>query len=252
MTGLSEFRVRLYEARDRQAVRTLCCDTGFFGSPIDPVFQDRDLFADFFTDYYLRREPDSAFVVETEAGLQGYLLGARYPFRHQLFSIWQAPLLATKVLTRFRRYNRATRNYLGWILRNSRKEVPSAPRQVGHFHVNLLPQVRSIRVFRELLNTYLGFLYQSGVKQISAQLVTFEDRRSVQMLERYGFRVLNQSRITKFQQYTDKAVYLSTILKDLDMHADGRVVYPTREQKPMASHRGVSPKPAIRLRKPSN
>src|SRR5689334_23432454 len=161
MMGPSEFRVRVYEPRDRQAVRSLCCDTGFLGSPIDPVFQDRDLFADFFTDYYLRCEPDSAFVVETEPGLQGYLLGARYPLRHQLFSIQQAPLLATKVLTRFWRYDRATRNYLGWILRNSRNEVPPAPRQVGHFHANLLPQVRSIRVFRELLNTYLAFLYQS-------------------------------------------------------------------------------------------
>jgi hypothetical protein len=238
MTGLSEFIVRLYEPRDRQAVRALCCDTGFLGSPIDPVFQDRDLFADFFTDYYLRCEPDSAFVVETEAGLQGYLLGARYPLRHQLFSIRQAPFLAAKVLTRFWRYNRATRNYLGWILRNSRKEVPPAPRQIGHFHVNLLPHVRSVRICRELLNTYLAFLYGAGVKRISAQFVTFEDRRSVQLLERYGFRVLNQSRITKFRQYTDKPVYLSTIVKDLSLHADGRALYPTREQKPISSYRG--------------
>ena len=238
MTGLSEFRVRLYEPRDRPAVRALCCDTGFLGSPIDPVFQDRDLFADFFTDYYLRCEPDSAFVVETEAGLQGYLLGARYPLRHQLFSLQQAAMLAAKMLTRFSGYNQATRNYFAWILRNSWKEVPSAPRHVGHFHINLLPQARSIRVCRELLNTYLAFLYRSGVKQISAQFVTFEDRRSVQMLERYGFRVINQSRISKFQRYTDKPIYLSTIAKDLTLHPDGRVLYPTREQKPMVSHHG--------------
>jgi hypothetical protein len=237
MTGPSEFRVRPYEPRDREAVRALCCDTGFLGKPIDPIFQDRDLFADFFTDYYLRCEPDSAFVVETEAGLQGYLLGTRYPLRHQLFSVRQAPLLAIKVLTRFSRYDRATRNYLVWILLNSRTEVPSAPRRVGHFHVNLLPHVRSIRVFRELLNTYLGFLYRAGVQQISAQFITFEDRRSVQLLERYGFRVLNQSRITKFQQYTDKPVYLSTIVKDLTLHSDGRALFPSREEKSGRSYR---------------
>jgi hypothetical protein len=225
----TEFIVRSYEPRDRDAVRALCCDTGFLGRPIDPIFEDRDLFADFFTDYYLRCEADSAFVVETKNGLRGYLLGTRYPLRHQLFSIYQAPSLATRVLTRFWGYGQTTRSYFAWILLNSWKEVPSAPRRVGHFHVNLLPQVRSIRVFRGLLNTYLKFLHRSGVKQISAQFVTFEDRRSVQLLERYGFQVLNQSQITKFRQYTDQLVYLSTIVKDLTLHADGRALFPSRE-----------------------
>ena len=45
------------------AVRALCCETGFLGKAIDPVFEDRELFADFLTDYYLKHEPDSAFVL---------------------------------------------------------------------------------------------------------------------------------------------------------------------------------------------
>ena len=49
--------IRNYRPSDRQAVRALCCDTGFLGQPIDPVFGDRDLFADFLTTYYLDAEP---------------------------------------------------------------------------------------------------------------------------------------------------------------------------------------------------
>ena len=60
--GLRPFIVRRYTSADRTAVREVCCQTGFLGQPIDPVFEDRDLFADFFTDYYLRCEPDAAFV----------------------------------------------------------------------------------------------------------------------------------------------------------------------------------------------
>jgi len=49
--ALKEFQVRQYRDSDRAAVRALCCDTGFLGAPIDPVFEDRELFADFLTDY---------------------------------------------------------------------------------------------------------------------------------------------------------------------------------------------------------
>ncbi|MEY2575833.1 MAG: hypothetical protein QOF80_1320, partial [Verrucomicrobiota bacterium] len=46
------FTIRSYRATDRAAVRRLCCQTGFLGDPIDPVYQDNELFADFLTTYY--------------------------------------------------------------------------------------------------------------------------------------------------------------------------------------------------------
>ena len=57
---------RKYRPSDRAAVRRLCCETGFIGNPIDPVFEDRELFADFLTAYYTDFEPESAFVVEMD------------------------------------------------------------------------------------------------------------------------------------------------------------------------------------------
>jgi len=39
------FLIRGYRTLDREAVRKLCCDTGFLGEPIDPVYEDRELFA---------------------------------------------------------------------------------------------------------------------------------------------------------------------------------------------------------------
>ena len=92
----ADFIVRPYESADREAVRDLCCRTGFLGKPIDPVFEDRDLFANFLTDYYLRCEPESSFVVTIDDTIKGYLLGCRFPRRHQLFSIRQSVSLAAK------------------------------------------------------------------------------------------------------------------------------------------------------------
>ena len=61
------FLIRGYRRSDREAVRKLCCDTGFLGHPIDPVYEDRELFADFLTTYYTDHEPESCFLLEATA-----------------------------------------------------------------------------------------------------------------------------------------------------------------------------------------
>jgi hypothetical protein len=45
----ARIRVRPYRAHDLPAVRRICADTGFLGKPINPVFEDRELFADYLT-----------------------------------------------------------------------------------------------------------------------------------------------------------------------------------------------------------
>src|SRR6201997_3976693 len=218
------FAVRAYQPSDREAVRDLCCRTGFLGKPIDPVFEDRELFADFLTDYYLTCEPDSAFIVTVDDAVVGYLLGCRFPRRHQIFSVRQSVFLGAKALFRLPRYQAESRRYIRWIALNAWREVPEAPRDVGHFHVNFLPEIKRIAVFRAVLEHFLRFLFDHGVKQISAQMVTFDDRRTIRLFERYGFKVLNRSRITKFERFTPEPVYLSTIIKDI-VEKDGRVLY---------------------------
>ena len=71
MTDESKFTIRSYRASDREAVRHLCCQTGFLGQPIDPVYEDRELFADFLTTYYTDHEPESSFVIERDGELFG-------------------------------------------------------------------------------------------------------------------------------------------------------------------------------------
>src|SRR2546422_6638559 len=75
------FLIRGYRRSDREAVRKLCCETGFLGDPIDPVYEDRELFADFLTTYYTDHEPESCFLLEVDGEIRGYLLGSRKPLR---------------------------------------------------------------------------------------------------------------------------------------------------------------------------
>jgi hypothetical protein len=228
MSSENSFTIRSYRATDRDAVRRLCCQTGFLGTPIDPVYEDRQLFADFLTTYYTDWEPESSFVVEIDGEIRGYLLGSRRPFRNQLYSFWQNVSLFLKGLTRYFRYHEASRRFIRWTLVHGWREVPAAPRRVPHFHLNLLPDARKMSTTRALMSAYLSYLYRCGEKRVYGQIVTFESRRGEKMFERYGFKVLNRAEITKYKAFYPQSVYLSTVIKNLETAEPLRVTSRSR------------------------
>ncbi len=210
------YTIRSFRATDREAVRHLCCQTGFLGEPIDPVYEDRELFADFLTTYYTDHEPESSFVVERDGKLHGYLLGCRKPLWNQVYSLYQNIVLFLRALLRYPRYNARSRRFILWLLMNGWREVPAAPRRTPHFHINLLPDARSISTTRALFGAYFSYLYAHGEKRVYGQIVTFESRRGEKMFERYGFRILDRAEITKYKNLHPESVYLTTVIKNLE------------------------------------
>jgi len=228
MSHEKPFTIRSYRNTDRDAVRRLCCQTGFLGTPIDPVYEDRQLFADFLTTYYTDHEPESSFVVEIDGEIRGYLLGSRKPLFNQLYSFWQNISLFLKALARYFRYHDASRRFVRWTLAYGWREVPAAPRRVPHFHINLLPDARKMSTTRALMSAYLSYLYRCGEKRVYGQIVTFESRRGEKMFERYGFKVLNRAEITKYKRFYPQSVYLSTVIKNLETAEPLRVTSRSR------------------------
>ena len=207
--------VRPYEPRDREVVRWLCCQTGFLGKPIDPVFEDRELFADYLTSYYTDIEPESCFVLEQEGAVKGYLLGSRRPLRQQIHSFFHNLRLFATGMIRYPRYNKPTREFIHWILRNSWREVPAVPRRTAHFHFNVLPEAQSFAGTHVMMNAYFDYLRSKGEKAVFGQMVTFESRRGARVMERFGFQVLEKREITKWRNKHPEPVYLTTAVKQL-------------------------------------
>lgn len=210
--------VRPYRTEDRTAVRSICCETGFMGDPVDPLFADRDAFADFFTRYYTDYEPENCLVATDGDQVVGYLLGCCRPRRHR----WRQPwLLATrvipKVIGRFLagRYERQSRRFLFWVVFRASRETPDAPADAGHFHINLLPAHRRGRLGRKLVFGFLDSLPARGITRIYGQIQTRDDRRTERLFERYGFRLLDRREITKFKRFDPAPVYVSTVFLDL-------------------------------------
>ena len=210
------FVIRSYRPADRAAVRRLCCQTGFLGEPIDPVYEDHELFADFLTTYYTDHEPESSFVLELDGEICGYLLGSRRPLFNQLYSFQQNLVLGFRALLRYHRYNERSRRFVRWVLSHGWREVPAAPRRTPHFHINLLPEARKMSTTRALFSAYFAYLYGTGERRVYGQIVTFESRRGERMFERYGFRVMNRAEITKYKAFYPESVYLSTVIKNLE------------------------------------
>lgn len=211
-----QITIRPFAATDREAVRTLCCETGFLGQPIDPVFEDRELFADYLTAYYTDWEPESSFVLLVNGRLRGYLLGSRHPWRQQMYGFYQNFSLFLRGVIRYPRYNAASRKFIHWIVGSGWREVPAAPRRTAHFHINLLPDARQVATTKLLIQAYLDYLKACGERRVYGQMVVFESRRGAKMFERYGFKVVNRSEITKYRDIHPEPVYLCTVIKDLE------------------------------------
>lgn len=209
--------IRKYHPRDRAAIRRICCETGFLGNPIDPVFEDRDLFADFLTSYYTDREPESLFVLESDGQVAGYLSGCRHPWRRQAQLATLVPHAFLRVCRRylFRHYKPATRRYLEWFVARGHWETPPRPPGTPHFHVNLLPHARGLAGTKALIDAFLEYLRKEGDRAVYGQMVVYEDRRTDSLFSRFGFNVLNRREITKFREHYAGRVFLCTAWKDL-------------------------------------
>src|SRR5437870_530561 len=166
MSSEKKFEIRHLQPADRARVRELCCETGFLGNPIDPVFEDRELFADYLTAYYTNWEPESSFVLLLNGEIRGYLLGSRRPFLQQCYAFYLNLSLFIRGTLRYRRYNAASKKFVQWILRTAWREVPAAPRRTAHFHINLLADARQVATTRALTDSYLQYLHACGEKRV--------------------------------------------------------------------------------------
>ena len=213
--------VRPYRPGDRAVIRRICADTGFLGQPIDPVFEDRELFADYLTGYYTDVEPESTFVCELDGEVKGYIMGSRFPRKKALYETLHVPLLALRGAWRYfmRPYNAASRRYVRWILTQSRREVPFTPPGIPHMHFNILAEGRSVAATRDLVDTFLDYLHAHGEKQVYGQVVSHGSRRGDRMFARYGFRVVDQREVTKYREFYPERVQLLTVVKDLELNS---------------------------------
>jgi len=194
-------RIRNYWESDRKAVHQLCCDTGFLGSPIDHVFQDRELFAALFARPYLDQEPEWALVAEAHGQVVGYLLGSigkDFELARLRGDIQTACQMVFRLATgRYARHRRS-RQFVRWVLASGFWEQPKHPKDAAHFHFNIHKHYRGRGLGRRLWKVYEERLHSAGVKQCYGAFFSCPQRRPESVYARYGFTVFDRRQTTLF------------------------------------------------------
>jgi hypothetical protein len=213
------FIIRSFKPEDREAVRWICCETGYLGKPVNPLFQDREIFADYLTKYYTDIEPETSVVLEQDGKITGYVLGCRFPKKQIRFNLKLYLSLFFRGIWRyFFQYNEASKKFVRWIITQGWRQVPHTPENMPHFHINHLPKSRKVEHTHAILDYFFKILVTAGEKNVYGQVIVFEKRRGERMFARYGFKVLDRVEVTKYRDLTDKPVYLFTVVKDLEKH----------------------------------
>lgn len=210
-------KIRPYSPSDRKAVRDICCDTGFMGNPIDPIFVDRDAFADFFTSYYTDIEPEHALVAEDDGRIVGYLLGCMSYNSVNRRTLWlilsrTVPRIIGRVFTL--QYNKASFKFLCWFLFKAAGQTPKSVPEAAHFHINMYSEYRTGFAGRRLIFPFVNSVAKQGIKGVYGQMQVYEDRRSEKVFERYGFKFIDRKQITKFKDYYDEPVWVATVYNE--------------------------------------
>jgi GNAT superfamily N-acetyltransferase len=188
------------------------------GNPIDPLFTDREVFADFFTRYYTDWEPESCLVAQMDGQVVGYLTGClRYRSYPAIQKFIISGIIVPKVLLRLAtlKYDEQDAQFLRWVMLRAMRETPKCPPKAAHFHINILRPWRNKGAARKLIFSFLDSLAHRGMSQVYGQIQTYEDRRAARLFERYGFKLYDQRRVTKFNTLHSKEVYVSTFFKEL-------------------------------------
>lgn len=168
--------IRAYRPEDREAVRQICRRTAYRNRGSDSVFEDGELFADYWTRYYTDFEPESCLVVEEDGEVIGYLLGCKDTQEHiRVMSRRIVPAVLGRALWRlgtFQYRQASSRRMLYWLITRGWRESPEIPleRFPAHYHCNILRKGFGKNYYSELVLRFLDQLDAAGVPGLHGQI----------------------------------------------------------------------------------
>lgn len=197
-----QITVRRYKPEDRDAIRRICCDTGFLGNPIETIFSDREIFADLFTNPYLDYGAEWAWVAEDGGKVVGYLLGSISPsFNYTLmYSGFQTTVkMIKRAATGCYASHPRSRHFIRWLLTSGYREQPKHPENAAHLHLNIEKSHRGRGLGLRLWQAFEQQLESLGIRNCYGAFFSRPRRRPETVYSRLGFSVFDRKATTIFQ-----------------------------------------------------
>ena len=194
MKAQADVVVRPYASADRRQVRRICYETGYMGEPADWFWRDSESFADMFCGYYTDREPESAFIVEIDGVVSGYLLGAL-----DASAAWNPAVVGGRhILRRGIAFRRGTAPFVWRFMKDGLVDLAlrrvkvseldfEDPRWPAHLHIDLLPIARGRGAGRRLVSCWFERLRSANIAGCHLQTMA-ENTNAIAFFEAVGFR----------------------------------------------------------------
>ncbi|HEY5106963.1 MAG TPA: GNAT family N-acetyltransferase [Caulobacteraceae bacterium] len=188
--------IRGYRGADLDALYDIALQTGASGTDATGLYRDPRLVGHVYAAPYASLEPESAFVVEDEAGVGGYIVGCKdtRAFEARLEAEWWPTLKPTygdPHPTPHEGWDHDQR--LSYLIYHP----PHAPTRVveefpAHLHINLLPRLQGQGLGGALIDRWLNAMRRAGA--YGAHLgVGVANQRAIGFYRHHGLTELRPS-----------------------------------------------------------
>lgn len=205
-------RIRKYNQLDRKAVEHIHFETGCMGSSMSHVLSNNMLWKGMIS-YYLDREPQSAFVLEHNGKIYGYLLGCIDDKKQSMF-IALLRILSCFFRSRFAKKKDRIfwKNYMNYLFdiikgKSGEREL-KVPENSGHFHINLLTDARGKSYGTKMLKAFEEYAAGRGVRTIHAESIQREIYCSKNFWTKNGFKEYGRVKTTYWKKYFPETMFL--------------------------------------------
>ncbi len=187
--------MRLYQPKDRQAIREICVATANAGNPIDHYFSDRELIADLVTSYYTDYEPGALWVAEHDGIVVGYLTGSLDQQKYDAIVSRIGLKAGLKSICRGILFHRSSWRFLLTILKTAmaggfNKKI-LFDQYPTHLHLNIDRDFRGKNIGAKLMECFVSQVRQKDLHGIYA-IVRSDNVGGCQFFEKSGFVRLSQ------------------------------------------------------------
>jgi ribosomal protein S18 acetylase RimI-like enzyme len=178
VTGEGGITIRPFRAADAEAVRRNCIEAGWAGVSADSFLGRPEIWAEFWTSYYLRFEPGSCLVATDPFGeVVGYLTGTYDSHKADGVTARRIlPGLALHILAGGAWLSGRNCRFFARASRAACRGQLSVPESIqrafpAHFHLNVAGRARGAGVGRRLHERFIEKLKRSSVSGLHCQVL---------------------------------------------------------------------------------
>lgn len=213
--------IRKYYSKDKEAVRTLCYNTAYFGESCEFFFPDEELLADLIMKYNIDYEPEHTWVAEYEGKIVGYVSACFNEARYSWIMLFRIiPPAFVRALIRGKIWSKKTYRLIAYnlkclfskeanLIKIDHKRFPV------HIHQNIKQELRGKGIGSRLSIALLDEVETNKLSGIRFRAL--RQQSNFPFFEKYGFKQIDCKRVKSWELWLKKRpLYLMEYAKEFN------------------------------------